>query len=226
MSIIYGYIYKTTNLINGKVYIGQHKGKYNPNYLGSGKLIVFSIKKYGGRNFNIQFIRYCVNRNQLDRCEEQLIKKSILELGKENVYNIAPGGWGGDLLTNHPRKEEIIQKMIKSRTGHITTEETKRKIRNSSLGRHLKGVPRPEDVKLRISKKLKGVLKKPFSEEHRRNIGKAQRGIPKGPITEEHRNNLRKARKEYPHKPDCICGCCRAIRGENLFKQKDSLRKE
>lgn len=43
-------IYKTTNLINGKIYIGQDS-KDRPNYYGSGKLIHRAIKKYGKENF-------------------------------------------------------------------------------------------------------------------------------------------------------------------------------
>lgn len=42
----YGFIYITTNLINGKKYIGQKKG-YNDTYLGSGKILKLAIKKYG-----------------------------------------------------------------------------------------------------------------------------------------------------------------------------------
>lgn len=49
---MYGYIYKTTNLINGKFYIGKHKSeKYDPSYYGSGKIIRLAIKKYGLENF-------------------------------------------------------------------------------------------------------------------------------------------------------------------------------
>ena len=45
---MYGYIYKTTNLINGKIYIGQHKSEeYDSSYYGSGKLIRRAIEKYG-----------------------------------------------------------------------------------------------------------------------------------------------------------------------------------
>lgn len=44
----YGYVYKITNNVNGKIYIGQKKSeKLLENYWGSGKLIVEAIKKYG-----------------------------------------------------------------------------------------------------------------------------------------------------------------------------------
>lgn len=46
------YIYKVTNIINGKYYIGQHRTKkLNDGYLGSGTNIIRAIKKYGKENF-------------------------------------------------------------------------------------------------------------------------------------------------------------------------------
>lgn len=57
---MYGYIYKTTNLINNKIYIGQHKvkeEKIDNSYYGSGKLIIQAIKKYGKENFKSRDIR-------------------------------------------------------------------------------------------------------------------------------------------------------------------------
>jgi hypothetical protein len=43
-------IYKTTNLINGKIYIGKDKHN-NDNYIGSGKILKQAIAKYGRNNF-------------------------------------------------------------------------------------------------------------------------------------------------------------------------------
>lgn len=43
-------VYCTTNKINGKKYIGSHNGK-NSNYLGSGKIFLKAVKKYGKKNF-------------------------------------------------------------------------------------------------------------------------------------------------------------------------------
>ena len=52
---MYGYIYKTTNLLNGKIYVGKHKwskeGCLDENYLGSGTYLTRAIDKYGKENF-------------------------------------------------------------------------------------------------------------------------------------------------------------------------------
>jgi hypothetical protein len=48
MSQTYGYIYITTNLLNGKRYIGQHKLKdFDYSYIGSGTLLKNLLKNMG-----------------------------------------------------------------------------------------------------------------------------------------------------------------------------------
>ena len=47
----YYYVYLTTNLINGKKYIGQHYGELDDYYLGSGSILKKAILKYGRKNF-------------------------------------------------------------------------------------------------------------------------------------------------------------------------------
>ena len=54
---MYGYIYLTTNLINGRVYVGKHKSsKYDSSYYGSGKAIKNALKKYGVENFSNEIL--------------------------------------------------------------------------------------------------------------------------------------------------------------------------
>ena len=216
----YGYIYEVRCKVNNKAYIGKCQGLYNPNYYGSGLLIRNSLRKYGKDSFELpKVLTTAKDMKELNALEIYWIAEFRRRYGKQNIYNILSGGEGGDILTDHPNREEIIKKMIRSRTGHVTTEKTKQKIRLSMIGRNT-DKRQSEDTKRRISEKLRGKPKKLFSDLHRQNISRAQKGIPKGLISEEHRENLRKARKEHPHKLNCICGCCRALRGENMFKSK------
>jgi group I intron endonuclease len=87
-------IYKTTNLVNGKIYIGQDS-KNNPNYLGSGKLIKYAILKYGIANFVKEVIESCNSKNELNEKERYWIK-TLKSQDMQIGYNIKPGGEGVD----------------------------------------------------------------------------------------------------------------------------------
>ena len=74
----FGYVYKTTNLLNGKYYIGQHKKSYfDKNYYGSGILITRSIKKYGKNNFKIEALEWAKSLDELNKLEEKYISENI-----------------------------------------------------------------------------------------------------------------------------------------------------
>ena len=88
-------VYKTTNLINGKFYIGKHKTKnINDTYLGSGKILRVAIEKYGIENFKREIICYCENLDHLDETEKVFITKELRQC--DECYNIQAGGSGGD----------------------------------------------------------------------------------------------------------------------------------
>jgi group I intron endonuclease len=110
-------IYKTTNLINGKFYVGKDVRNLNC-YLGSGKLLKSAIKKYGKNNFVKEILEICDNLTDLEEREKFWIKEldSI-----NNGYNLTEGGTGGDTFTNNSNKEEIRNKLKK----RIVSEEVK-----------------------------------------------------------------------------------------------------
>lgn len=93
---MYGYIYKTTNLINNKMYVGKHHAnKFEPEkYIGSGPILRRAIIKYGKENFKCELLEWCETKQQLNEREQYWI--AYLECQHDpNYYNLAKGGEGG-----------------------------------------------------------------------------------------------------------------------------------
>lgn len=85
-------IYKTTNLINNKIYIGQDS-KNNPNYYGGGLKIKYAIKKYGKQNFQKTILEYCDSYELLNSREQYWIL-TYNSINPSIGYNIDVGGNG------------------------------------------------------------------------------------------------------------------------------------
>lgn len=132
--------YKITNLINGKIYIGQTKKTleqrlrthwYSANK-GSTYTLHKAIRKYGIENFKIELLFEFTTRLECDIKEIELIAENN-SINKKIGYNSAKGGSGGDLLSNHPNKIEIIKKQIKSREIFFKNNPSENERRNAQL---------------------------------------------------------------------------------------------
>ena len=152
----FNYIYKITNITNGKIYIGKHStDDLNDGYMGSGKIIKQAIKKYGIENFTKEYLVFCDKEDKLNWFEIFYIKK----YGSTNSdigYNIS---YGGDGLL-----------------GIIMTEEQKKKISEK-----LKGKTFSAEHRIHISEVRKGMK---FSDEHRIHISESKKGKRFSPNTE------------------------------------------
>ena len=90
----YFIIYKTTNLVNNKIYIGAHEtNNLNDNYLGSGKYLKSAIKKYGVNSFVKEILFIYNNREQMFSKEAELVTEEFCK--RNDTYNIKVGGFGG-----------------------------------------------------------------------------------------------------------------------------------
>ena len=133
-----GIIYKTTNILNGKIYVGKAKIN-NPMYLGSGVILSQAIAKYGKTSFKKEILEECDN-NAINEREIYWIAK-LRSTDKTIGYNIAAGGTGGDTTSQHPDKEHIIEKrthgLIEWHASLTATDKEKRrkKISESKKGK-------------------------------------------------------------------------------------------
>ena len=113
---MYGYIYKTTNLVNGKQYIGKHKSKTFEfdKYKGSGIRLREAFDKYGKENFKTELLigdgivsTICQSEIELNNAEAYYIKKyGCIE--SSLYYNLAEGGQGGDIYNALSKEKQTI----------------------------------------------------------------------------------------------------------------------
>jgi len=104
-------VYKTTNQINEKIYIGVH-ATTNPNddYMGSGNLIKKSILKHGKENFIKSILFEYDNEQDAYLKEKELVNKSFIQ--RNDTYNLMLGGYGSSGFSTKTKL-----KMSKSKSG-------------------------------------------------------------------------------------------------------------
>lgn len=93
---MYGYIYKTTNLLNNKIYVGQKKSEkfLGDEYKGSGVALLNAIAKYDKDNFKTTLLETCSNKEELNEKEIFWIKE-LNSTSSDIGYNLIDGGNGG-----------------------------------------------------------------------------------------------------------------------------------
>jgi group I intron endonuclease len=199
-------IYKITNTVNNKVYIGQtkhslskrkHQHKYNKS-----TAIGAAIRKYGQDNFIFEVLEQCFSHDHMNEREIFWIKEYDCLAPKG--YNLVSGGFSREEMS-----EETREKYKKINLGRKRTEETRNRIRIAKLGKkateeHVQ--KQREGMKKRYSEYCHHMLGKTLSEETRKKIGESNKRsmllnkngkYGKGKMhTEESKNLIREALKQ------------------------------
>ena len=126
------YVYRITNAINGKMYIGMHNGN-KTDYMGSGILLKQAYEKYGIENFTKEILQVCNSIEELQEAEIRWIE-SENAVADEKYYNLAAGGIGGDTGF---RETTNMSEVVKKQWAKYTHEEKMERMRkhNSSFDR-------------------------------------------------------------------------------------------
>ena len=165
------YIYKITNKINSKCYIGQttrsvkvrwlEHTKYHLTARSHCRKLANALRKYGIDEFIVEVIDTAISVEELNDKEVYWVQfyDSI-----NNGYNLVVGG------DNKLISDETRQKLSESGKGRVQSLETREKIASAQRGNknHNFGKKASRETKLKWSKARKG---RPKSEEHKRKIG-------------------------------------------------------
>jgi group I intron endonuclease len=190
MSVHESGIYKITNTVNGKVYIGSAANlvKRRMTHFSSLKhgrhknsKLQRAYDKYGKESFEFSVVLYCDIHNLL--MYEQIV---IDFFDAPNLgYNIKP--------------------IAGSTIGYRHSYESRKKMKAAWVGRV---VPQhTEEQKQKISASKKGKKRKPFSEEARKNMSAAHIGKKRRPLSEETKKKISEAtkgRKAPNHSPEVL----------------------
>lgn len=198
------YLYKITNQLNNKVYIGQTNNKYRwrqHRYYSkfpekTKQYIHYTIKKYGIDNFTYEIIAQSLTQEGANETETILISQ-YNSCNKEYGYNIMPGGSNisGKDHPNYGKKVSLETKMkmsisakgkntwtkgkSSSKQGTKLSPEQKMKISQTLTGK----VQSKETIEKRINKiknnKINGKKRKPYSNETIRKMSEAAKNRKK-----------------------------------------------
>lgn len=118
---IYYTIYKITNIVNNKYYIGKHQtSNLSDNYFGSGKLLKRALQKHGKENLIKEILHVFTTEEEMNAKEKELVVVS------EETYNLCDGGKGGFGYINGNKLNNINHEHV----GAITSkrESGKKKV--------------------------------------------------------------------------------------------------
>lgn len=124
-------LYQTTNLVNGKIYIGVHKvanTAKSRNYIGSGYGLKSAIKIYGKDKFSRITLAEFTCREEAYSAEEAMVTEEFIN--RPDTYNMCLGGRGGGIQTPEMRARNSAAKK-----GRKLSEEHKLKIGAAGKGR-------------------------------------------------------------------------------------------
>ena len=183
----YGFIYITTNMINGKKYLGQRKFHRNwQEYLGSGTALKRAIKKYGKENFERNIVCICCSLEELNQAEYNLsVFLNVVE--SPDWYNLKYGG--GSMM------------------GYSPSLETRKKISRANKGRPApnKGIPMSEEAKRKQREAQSGEKSSWYGKKHtdetKQKIREKHIGTQASQETKSKMSQQRQGKNNYDAKP-------------------------
>jgi hypothetical protein len=184
-------LYKITNTINGKIYIGVHRtSNLDDGYMGSGKAIQAAIIKYGVEHFHKEILETFYTSEEMYEREKQIVNEEFLL--RDDVYNIQRGGHGGFeylirsglIWRGGAKTEEAKLRQAAGLINYFQSDEVRKTHALASSTRLKENNPMKDPlIADKVSKALTGKIK---SENHKENISSSMRGLKRPQITCTH----------------------------------------
>lgn len=143
------FVFITTNLINGKQYVGDHSTNdlnRTKSYLGSGNYLKRAVKKYKKENFKREILEFFPTKQEAFDAQERYIKE--YNTLSPNGYNISPKGGHKSIGS---MSDETKKKHSDAMKGKKRTKEHQQKINDAHRGK-----PRSTEIRKKISESSKG----------------------------------------------------------------------
>jgi len=211
----YHFIYKTTNLLSGRYYIGMHSSdSLTDGYLGSGTYLRRAINKHGKENFEREILEFCKTREELKSRENEIV--TLNEIAKVNCMNLrVGGGFGGEFWLNHKptsywlnksRSDATKEKIANGNKNKILSHETKEKI-SKNHSKYWTDKTRSDVTKLKMSEARLGIK---LSDETKLKMSKSRIGKTH---TDESKLKMQKPKSKIE------CPYCSKVGGSNAMKR-------
>jgi hypothetical protein len=131
-------LYQTTNVCNGKIYVGVHKVQNTSKskcYIGSGDALQLAVKKYGRKNFvRITLAKFSCSEDAYF-AEAEMVTEEFVK--RPDTYNMKNGGRGGIGVRGKKLSEKHREAFINSNRGRKFSDEHKKKLSEAKKGRKL-----------------------------------------------------------------------------------------
>lgn len=137
----YGYVYKVTNKLNGKIYVGARaRQELDLNYYGSGRKIKILVEELGKDNFDISLLEWCDTKEKMIERELYWIDK-LHALNPKIGYNMARVGLWGRAIANlsEEQKQKYYEKQSKAQSNRtwIYKGNIAKRVKNEELEEYL-----------------------------------------------------------------------------------------
>ena len=172
----YHFIYRTTNLLNEKFYVGMHStDNLEDGYVGSGKRLGYSVRKYGLENHKFEILEFLPSREELKKREAEVVNEEMLK--HPLCMNLKFGGEGGGRIWNDDH----------SKSFHSAGAKVANKIRSDRFNKKLEDdnfksewINKCCQTKFEKTGSRNGWKGKHQSESHRQKIGERNSVLQSG----------------------------------------------